>query len=168
MATYLAIKEIRARVKGGELPLFRPGEVVSLDEKKASALIKAGKLMPVKPETASLENYCRLCSDVVERIDAEYYPHALGWISWLKEHHINLWEKIEKAKHNLDLPLERGINLEKYSNLVQRWENLLRQAIKSYLKDRLNEEYEMLKCANDIMFFNRKKMGKVFQFIETY
>jgi hypothetical protein len=77
---------------------------------------------------------------------------SLGWISWLKEHHINLWEKIEKAKHNLGSPLERVINLEKYSNLVQRWENLLRQAIKSYLKDRLNEEYEMLKYANDNVF----------------
>lgn len=154
MATYLAIKEIRARVKGGALPLFRSGEGVSLDEKKASALIKAGKLKLVKPETASLvENYCRLCSDVVKKIDAEYYPQALGWIAWLKKHHINLWEKIKKAKCNLESPLERGINLEQYSNLTQRWENLLRQAIESYLKDKPSEEYEMLMCANGISFF---------------
>jgi len=150
MATYLTIKEIRARVKGGELPLFRPGEIVSLDEKKASALIKAGKLKLVKQENARIEPFCRLCSEVVKKIDAEYYPQALGWISWLKEHHINLWEKIEKAKNNLDSPLERGINFKKYSNLVQRWESLLRLAIERYLKDRLNEEeYGMLKCAND-------------------
>jgi|GEM_PF-3577508 len=154
MATYLAIKEIRARVKGGALPLFRASEVVSLDEKKASALIKAGKLKPVKPEAASLvEKYCRLCSDVVKRIDAEYYPQALGWISWLKEHHINLWEKIEKAKRNLESPLERGINLEQFSNRAQRWENLLRRAIESYLKDKSTEEYEMPKCANGVRFY---------------
>ena len=54
MATYLTIKEIRARVKGGELPLFRPGEMFLWMRKKASALIKAGKLKLVKPETASL------------------------------------------------------------------------------------------------------------------
>jgi hypothetical protein len=154
MATYLTIKEIRARVKGGELPLFRPGEIVSLDEKKVSALIKAGKLKLVKPETARIEPFCRLCSEVVKKIDAEYYPQALGWISWLKKHHINLWEKIEKAKGNLESPLERGINLKKYSNLVQKWETLLRQAIESYLKDKPNEEYEeMLMCANGISFY---------------
>ena len=153
MPTYLAIKEIRARVKGGELPLFRLGEVVSLDEKKAGALIKAGKLKLVNPETASIENYGRLCSDVVKRIDAEYYMQALGWVSWLKEHRINQWEKIEKAVRNLESPLERGITLEKYSNLVQRWESLLRQAIESYLKEKPNHEEEMLMCANGNRFF---------------
>jgi len=153
MATYLTIKEIRARVKGGELPLFRPAEIVSLDEKKASALINAGKLKLVKPETERIENYSCLCAEVVKKIDAEYYPHALGWISWLKEHQISFWGKIEKAKCNLDSPLERGISLEKYSILVQRWESLLRQAIESYLKNKPNEEYEMFMCANGISFF---------------
>jgi hypothetical protein len=149
------------------LPLFRPGEIVSLDEEKASALIKAGKLKLVKPETARIEPFCRLCSEVVKKIDAEYYPQALGWISWLKKHHINLWEKIEKAKRNLESPLERGINLKKYSNLVQKWESLLRQAIESYLKDRLNEEYEMQKCANDLRFFD-EEIRKVLKFIATH
>lgn len=59
-ATFLVTKEIQARVKGGEVALIRPGEVVSLESEKAEALIKAGKLKPlVMVENMNLEQFSK-------------------------------------------------------------------------------------------------------------
>jgi len=57
-ATYLTMKEIQARVKGGELALIAPGEVVSLESERAEAFVKAGKLKPLAMvENMNLEQF---------------------------------------------------------------------------------------------------------------
>lgn len=99
---------------------------------KAETLIKAGKLRLVQSE-ADIEEYCKLCSQALERINSTYYPRALGWIDWLKNHKPNLWREIENAEKELESPIDRGISLSEFARLVNHWEFLVRQAAEFYL-----------------------------------
>jgi len=57
-AIFLVTKEIQARVKGGEVALISPGEIVSFNSEKAELLIKAGKLRPLSLiENMTLEQF---------------------------------------------------------------------------------------------------------------
>jgi hypothetical protein len=129
---YEVAKTVRLLTPNGPLNLF-PGQVVLLQPERALNLIAAGKLKPL-PEPADIEEYCKLCSQAIERINNQFYPQAHGWISWTKGKNPELWEEVEAAEKDLESPIDRGISLEQFSNLVSHWEKLLMQAIENYLK----------------------------------
>jgi len=57
-ATFLVTKEIQARVKGGEVALIQPGEIVTFESEKAETFVKAGKLKPLAMvENMTLEQF---------------------------------------------------------------------------------------------------------------
>jgi hypothetical protein len=136
---YEALKNFRLNTPSGLLEIC-PGQNVLLQPERALRLVKVGKLKPIEPEKVGIEEYCKLCSQAIERINNEYYPQALGWIDWTKEHDPKLWEKIEEAEEKLDAPLDRGISLEQYSHLVDQWEALYLKAIGNFLEAQLTEE----------------------------
>ena len=135
---YEVAKAIRLLTPKGPLELCS-GQVVLLQPERALRLVEVGKLKPLEPETADIDEYCALCSEAVRHIDADYYPRAYGWISWLKNHNPNLWKEIEEAERNLDSPIGRKITLEQFSTLINCWEALCTEAIKKYLKTQLNK-----------------------------
>lgn len=127
---YEALKNFKLNTPSGLLEISH-GQNVLLEPERALRLIDVGKLKPLEPEKTDIEDYCKLCSQAIERINTDYYPRAYGWIFWLKEQ-TRLWEEIEVAEKDLESPIDRGISLEQFSNLVSHWESLLRQAIESY------------------------------------
>ena len=135
---YQVTEAIRLLTPKGFLDLY-PGQTVLLQPERALRLVEVGKLKPLEPETADIDEYCALCSEAVRHIDADYYPRAYGWISWLKNNKPHLWREIENAEKELESPIARQITLEQFSTLINCWEALCTEAIKKYLKTQLNK-----------------------------
>ncbi len=92
-----------------------------------------------------IEEFCHLCSAAIERINNTCYPQAEGWIDWTKKHDPAFWEQIEEGERNLDSPIDRGITLEQFSNLVGHWEALYTEAIEKYLEAQLTDKVNLVK-----------------------
>ena len=135
---YEVIETLKLNTPSGLLEIS-PGQTVLLQPERALRLVEVGKLKPLEPETADIDEYCALCSEAVRHIDADYYPRAYGWISWLKNHKPPLWKEIEEAERNLEPPIDKGITLEQFSTLINCWAGLCTEAIKKYLNTRLNK-----------------------------
>ena len=136
---YEALKNFKLNTPSGLLEIS-PGQNILLEPERALRLVEMGKLKPLEPEKADIEEYSKLCSQALERINNIYYPRSFGWIDWTKEHNPKLCEEIEEAERSLESPMDRRISLSEFARLVDHWEASCRQAIELFLRTRLGEQ----------------------------
>ena len=61
---YEVIETLKLNTPSGLLEIS-PGQNVLLEPERALRLVEVGKLKPLEPETADIDEYCALCSEAV-------------------------------------------------------------------------------------------------------